>query len=261
MNQETAAPAPAGAATMPVAVSSRPRFSLVVPIYNEAENVAALLDEIAEVLGPEAPFEALLVNDGSTDDSRERMAAWKAEHDAGWLRIVDLERNSGQSAAVLAGARAARSEVVVTMDGDMQNDPRDLLRILDLLRRGAHVGVVGVRAERQDSFVRRVSSRIGNVVRNWITGDRVTDAACGIKGFRRQVFLEAPPFHGMHRFMATLARFQGEEVVEIVVNHRPRRAGTAKYGIGNRALRGLMDCFAIRWLRQRAIQPRITGEG
>jgi len=237
-----------------------PRFSLVVPIYNEEENVAALLDEVREVLEPHGPFEALLVDDGSTDASAERMAEWKRAHDASWLRVLRLNENSGQSAAVLAGARAARAPLVVTMDGDMQNDPRDLVRILALLGKGPRVGVVGVRAKRKDTFVRRASSKIGNAVRNWITGDRVTDAACGIKGFRRRVFVEAPPFHGMHRFMATLARYQGEEVVEIEVHHRPRHAGTAKYGIGNRALRGLRDCFAVRWLRARAIAPAVRVE-
>lgn len=237
-----------------------PEFSLVVPIYNEEENVADLLDEVDEVLGPRGPFEALMVDDGSTDESVARMCAWKRRRGADWLRIVRLAANGGQSAAVLAGARAARAPLVVTMDGDMQNDPRDLVRMLGLLQKGPRVGVVGVRAKRKDTFVRRASSKIGNAARNLITGDRVTDAACGIKAFRRRVFLDAPAFHGMHRFMATLARLQGEEVVEIEVHHRPRHAGTAKYGIGNRALRGLRDCFAVRWLKARAIAPVVAGE-
>lgn len=237
-----------------------PRFSLVVPIYNEEDNVAALLDEVHEVLTPHGPFEALLVDDGSTDRSVSAMRAWKARHGAHWLRILRLERNGGQSAAVLAGARVAVAPIVCTLDGDLQNDPRDLPRMFELMSQGPDVGVVGVRVARQDSFTRRMSSRIGNWFRNRITRDVVTDAACGIKAFRREVFLSVPRFHGMHRFMATLARMQGVEVVELAVHHRPRIAGVAKYGIGNRALRGLWDCMSVRWLAARRIAPVIRDE-
>lgn len=236
------------------------RFSLVVPIYDEEDNVAALLDEVEDALSGHRPFEAVLVDDGSTDRSRSRMREWKAAHGAQWLRIVALARNRGQSAAVLAGVERARAAVVATMDGDMQNDPRDIPRLLGPVEAGEADAVVGVRAARRDSFVRRVSSRIGNGVRNWITGDRVTDAACGIKCFRRELFLQAPRFHGMHRFMATLARYGGGRVLELEVNHRPRAAGKAKYGIGNRALRGLRDCFGVRWLGSRVLRYEIEEE-
>jgi dolichol-phosphate mannosyltransferase len=140
------------------------------------------------------------------------------------------------------------------MDGDRQNDPRDFVRMLELLEAGACDGVTGVRAQRRDTWVRRVSSRIGNGVRNLITGDRVADSGCGIKAYRRELFLAVPRFRGMHRFMATLVRYCGGTVVEIPVNHRPRVAGQAKYGIGNRAWRGLEDCFAVRWLRARVLR-------
>lgn len=234
-----------------------PRFSLVVPIYNESENVAQLLDEIATVLVPHGPFEALLVDDGSTDDSRERMQAWKRARSAEWLRIVKLAKNCGQSGAVLAGVEQARGPIVATLDGDMQNDPRDLPAMIASVEKGEADAVVGVRRKRKDTWTRRMSSRIGNSVRNWVTGDRVTDAACGIKVVRRELFLRVPRFHGMHRFMATLVRYLGGVVVERDVNHRPRAAGVAKYGIGNRALRGLRDCFAVRWLRTRVLRHRV----
>ena len=236
------------------------RFSLVVPVYDEEENVRALLDEVAEVLGPHGPFEALLVDDGCKDQSAERMRQWKAEKGASWLRIVRLVKNSGQSGAVLAGVEQARAEIVATMDGDLQNDPRDLPRMIALVEGGSADAVFGVRRKRQDTWTRRMSSRIGNGVRNVLTGDKVSDAACGIKVIRRDLFLRAPRFHGMHRFMATLVRWLGGRVVETDVNHRPRAAGKAKYGIGNRALRGLRDCMALRWLKARLLRQQVREE-
>ena len=236
------------------------RFSLVVPIYNEEENVQNLLQEVADVLLPHGPFEALLVDDGSKDGSLQRMRAWKATQGAAWLRIVVLERNSGQSAAVMAGVEHARGVVVTTMDGDMQNDPRDLPAMVARVLAGECDAVVGVRRKRRDTFTRRLSSKIGNGVRNWLTGDRVTDAACGIKAIRREYWLRAPKFVGMHRFMATLVKYLGGAVVEVDVNHRPRAAGVAKYGIGNRIWKGLRDCFAMRWLRTRMLMHRVKEE-
>jgi len=237
-----------------------PRFSLVVPVFNEEANVAALLQEVEEVLAPHGPFEVVLVDDGSTDATYQRMVDWKRQRGAGWLRILRLSRNGGQSSAVLAGVEQARAPIVATMDGDMQNDPRDLPRMVADVESGRADAVVGVRRRRMDTFVRRLSSRIGNAVRNAVTGDRVQDAACGIKAIRREFFLAAPRFQGMHRFMATLVRQLGGNVAETDVNHRPRAAGVAKYGIGNRALRGLRDCFGVRWLGMRAIRPVVRDE-
>jgi dolichol-phosphate mannosyltransferase len=236
------------------------RFSLVVPIYNEEENVQTLLDEVEQVQMSHGPFEAVLVDDGSKDRSLERMRQWKQAHAATWLRIVTLVRNSGQSAAVMAGVEQARADIVTTMDGDMQNDPRDLPAMVARVVAGECDAVVGVRRKRRDTFTRRLSSRIGNGVRNWLTGDRVTDAACGIKAIRREFWLRAPKFVGMHRFMATLVKYLGGTVVEIDVNHRPRAAGVAKYGIGNRIWKGLRDCFAMRWLRTRVLLHRVKEE-
>ncbi|MCA8977083.1 MAG: glycosyltransferase family 2 protein [Planctomycetes bacterium] len=239
---------------------SAPRFSLVVPIYNEEENVGALLAEIGEVLAACAPFEVIAVDDGSVDHSLERMREWKRQRAADWLRVLRLAQNGGQSAAVMAGVEAARAPIVATVDGDMQNDPRDLPAMVERVESGQVDGVFGVRWQRRDTLVRRVSSRVGNRVRNWITGDAVTDAACGIKVVRRDLFLRVPRFIGMHRFMATLVRYCGGRVEEVNVNHRQRNAGTAKYGIGNRMLRGLRDCFAVRWLRSRILTHRIEEE-
>lgn len=236
------------------------RFSLVVPIYNEEETVATMLAEVADVLGDHGPFEALFVDDGSRDQSLEAMRAFKRERDAAWLRVVTLKANSGQSAAVMAGVEQARADIVATLDGDMQNDPRDLPSMLARVEAGEADAVVGVRAKRQDTFVRRASSRVGNAVRNVLTGDVVKDAACGIKVIRRSYFLRAPRFVGMHRFMATLVRYLGGVVVEQDVNHRERFAGTAKYGIGNRMWKGLRDCFAMRWVRARLLTHEVGEE-
>ncbi|HIE71204.1 MAG TPA: glycosyltransferase, partial [Planctomycetes bacterium] len=202
------------------------RFSLVIPIYNEEETVETMLAEVEEVLVPHGPFEALFVDDGSKDASVEKMRAFKVERNADWLRIVRLVANAGQSAAVMAGVEQARGPIIATLDGDMQNDPRDIPSMLERVESGECDAVVGVRAKRQDTLTRRMSSRVGNGVRNFLTGDKVKDAACGIKVIRRPYFVRAPRFVGMHRFMATLVRYLGGKVVEQDVNHRQRFAGS-----------------------------------
>ena len=237
-------------------VDSALQFSLVVPIYNEEETVESMLAEVEDVLVPHGPFEALFVDDGSKDSS----VALSLERDAHWLRIVCLVANAGQSAAVMAGVEQARGQIIATLDGDMQNDPRDIPSMLARVAGGECDAVVGVRAKRQDTFTRRMSSRIGNGVRNFLTGDKVKDAACGIKVIRRSYFMRAPRFVGMHRFMATLVRYLGGKVIEQDVNHRQRYAGTAKYGIGNRMWKGLRDCFAMRWVRARLLTHEVGEE-
>jgi len=244
------------AATTP----ERPRLSVVVPMHDEADNVEPLLAEIEAALAEVTPFELVVVDDCSRDDTLDRLRRFKDGGSRPWLRIVRLRRRVGQSGAVLAGVELARAELIATLDGDCQNDPRDLPRLLAMVEGGQCDGVTGVRARRQDTWVRRASSRIGNQVRNWITGDRVTDAACGVKVLPRAAFLKAPRFDGMHRFMPTLMRYLGLRIAEAPVNHRRRAAGKAKYGIGNRAWRGLRDCLAVRWLRQRLVDPRVEAE-
>lgn len=236
------------------------RFSLVIPIYNEEETVESMLAEVEEVLFSHGPFEALFVDDGSKDTSVALMRSFKETRGADWLRIISLRQNSGQSAAVMAGVEQARGPIIATLDGDMQNDPRDIPSMLERVESGECDAVVGVRAKRQDTFTRRMSSRIGNGVRNFLTGDKVKDAACGIKVIRRPFFMRAPRFVGMHRFMATLVRYLGGKVVEQDVNHRQRYAGTAKYGIGNRMWKGLRDCFAMRWVRARLLLHEVREE-
>jgi glycosyltransferase involved in cell wall biosynthesis len=225
-----------------------PRLSIVVPFFDEADNVEPLhreLDAVVSELAGGAEF--VYVDDGSRDATRERLLGL-AKRDRR-VRVVRLEPNSGQSAALEAGFRAARGEITVTLDGDLQNDPRDIPRLLALMDRFDVVN--GVRVDRQDSFVRRLSSRIGNGFRNLVTGDAVTDVGCSLRAIRSAYLRRVKLFRGMHRFLPTLLRMEGAAVTEIPVSHRPRRHGDSKYGIGNRAFVGFVDVLAVRWMRSR----------
>ncbi|HHI79967.1 MAG TPA: glycosyltransferase [Planctomycetes bacterium] len=229
--------------------SPRPDFSLVVPLYNEEENVDALVDELEEVLIPLGAFEVLAVDDGSTD--RTLSLLLKRQKTFPQLRIVKLAKNSGQSTAVCAGFDQARADIVLMMDGDLQNDPHDFPKILEALKEAD--GVSGARIHRKDPWIRRISSKVANFIRNKLSGDHVIDSASGIKGFRKEVLSKIPRFNGMHRFLPTLVRMVGGKVVEVPVNHRERHAGTAKYGVGNRAFRAFRDLLGVRWLKSRLI--------
>jgi glycosyltransferase involved in cell wall biosynthesis len=231
-----------------------PSVSVVVPAYNEAENLPALLAELRpplEALG--RPYEVVLVDDGSTDATREVLAGLAGQYPA--LRVVRFRRNAGQSAAFLAGFAEARGEVVVTLDADLQNNPADIPELVRRLE--GHDAVLGVRAKRRDSFLRRLSSRVANAVRRAATGDGLTDVGCSLKAFRREHVLDLPRFNGVHRFFGTLLVWKGCRVVELAVDHRPRRAGKAKYNLRNRAFRTLLDLLAMRWLRSRTVRYEI----
>jgi glycosyltransferase involved in cell wall biosynthesis len=227
----------------------KPDFSLVVPLFNEEENVNALVDELEEVLGPLGAFEVLAVDDGSSDGTLSLLLDRQKTFPQ--LRIVKLAENSGQSTAICAGFDKARADILLMMDGDLQNDPRDFPKILEALKEAD--GVSGARVNRRDPWVRRISSKIANFIRNKLSGDHVIDSASGIKGFRRSVLVKVPRFNGMHRFLPTLVRMVGGKVVEVPVNHRERFAGTAKYGVGNRAFRAFRDLLGVRWLKSRIV--------
>ena len=230
-----------------------PEVSLVIPVYNEEENVPLLHAELHGVLDPLAmEYEILWIDDGSTDGSAARLASLAAADPRS--RVVRLARNSGQSAALAAGFWQALAPVVVTLDSDLQNDPADIPALLAALE-GCDA-VSGVRQNRRDSWLRLVSSRIANAVRNWATDEHITDVGCSLKAYRAEYLRHLPMFNGMHRFLPTLVRWNGARVRELPVRHRPRIHGRAKYGIGNRLFRALADLMAVRWMRTRWIDPR-----
>ncbi len=230
--------------------------SVVVPVKNEQECVAELAREVTE--GMEAagvPWECVWVNDGSTDGTLgvlQEICEKDPRH-----RWLDLERNYGQSGAMSVGFRAARGAVIASMDGDGQNDPHDYPRLLERLRQGDADMVNGIRQKRQDSFVRKISSKLANGFRNRMTRESVTDVGCAIRVFRKECFSNIPVFKGMHRFFPTLVRMQGFRITEIPVNHRPRTQGVTKYGINNRLWVGIADTFAIRWMLWRMVFPKV----
>jgi glycosyltransferase involved in cell wall biosynthesis len=229
-----------------------PDVSIVVPVYNEERSLPDLVREIAESMASVGSiWEAVFVDDGSTDRSRQVLRELAMRD--GRLRVAAMPRNSGQSAALAAGFRLARGRSVVTLDADLQNDPADIPRLLVALEGVAMVS--GVRRNRRDDWLRRVSSRIANRVRSAALDDGVTDVGCSLKAYRREFLRDLPMFSGMHRFLPTLVRWNGARLAELDVHHRPRLHGVAKYGIGNRLFRALADLRAVRWMRSRWIPP------
>lgn len=240
-------------------MTQQPDLSVVFPVYNEEENVPILLDEIARALDPTGrSYEIVAVDDGSRDRSVEVLRKSRERHPA--LRIIEFARNAGQTAALDAGWRAARGRLVVSLDADLQNDPADIPKMLRRLEESGSDMVIGVRVNRQDTFARKLQSKIGNGVRNWITGDRITDTGCSLKMVRREAIDRVRLFTGMHRFLPTLVRLEGYKVLEMPVNHRPRQFGVSKYGAMNRAARGLADCLAVRWMSSRVLRYEVKEE-
>ena len=227
-------------------------LSVVMPVFNEEDNLGPLVNELEGVLQKTGrSFEVICVNDCSTDNSLAVIR--ELQKTRPYLRVINHRVNSGESAAGATGFENARGEIVITIDADQQNDPADIPALLDALKDDIDA-VCGVRRKREDDWVRRLSSRVANGFRNWMTGDRIADAGCTYRALRRSALHEVPVFNGMHRFLPTLLRLQGYKAVEILVNHRPRTRGTSKYGVGNRMWRGIVDCFAMRWFRARSVR-------
>jgi glycosyltransferase involved in cell wall biosynthesis len=230
-------------------VTKSPAVSVIVPLFNEEENVPILQSELHATLSG-LDHEIVYVDDGSVDRTVDRIET------APNIRVIRFEKNTGQSAAIYAGLQAARGATAVLIDGDLQNDPADIPRLLAEIAGGADI-VCGYRVKRKDTALKRVTSRIANAVRSRFTKDGVRDTGCTLKAMRRECVSELVPFKGMHRFIPALIKGAGYRLVEIPVNHRPRRFGESKYGLGNRALRATIDMFGVRWLLARRLNYKI----
>jgi dolichol-phosphate mannosyltransferase len=223
--------------------------SVIAPLFNEEDSISILQAELTSAL-KDFDHEIIFVDDGSIDRTAERIEA------APNVRVIRFEKNTGQSAAIYAGLHAARGATAVLIDGDLQNDPADIPRLLSEIARGADL-VCGYRAQRRDTRVKRLTSWIANAVRSRFTKDGVRDTGCTLKAMRRECLSALVPFKGMHRFIPALVKGAGYRLVEIPVNHRPRRFGQSKYGLGNRAVNATMDMFGVRWLLSRRLNYKI----
>ena len=227
-----------------------PELSVVVPVCNEAENVEPLAREIHAAVGSR-PYEMIFIDDGSTDETAAILQRLKAELPA--LRVLRHSFRSGQSAAVTSGVRAARAPWVATLDGDGQNDPADIPKLIAARdqQRGVQLFMGNRKASRKDTAFRKLQSSIANGVRSSLLGDGTPDTGCGIKLFERDVFIELPRFDHMHRFLPALFQRHGARVISVPVSHRPRTRGTSKYGMLNRLWVGIVDIIGVMWLRRR----------
>lgn len=237
-------------------------LSLVIPVYNEEANLPLLWPEIREVLDPSGwRYEIVFVDDGSRDRSAELIRGLREQDPR--VRLVRLKVNSGETAATDAGFKAARGRWVVTMDADLQNDPHDIPTLLAHLDRWD--AATGWRTRREDPWIRKVSSRIANWIRNAISGDSIQDSGCTFRAFRRECLRGLTLYRGLHRFIPTLLRMRGFRVIEVPVTHRPRRFGESKYGIADRAFSAFRDLLVVRWMADRQLRYQVVedlgGEG
>jgi dolichol-phosphate mannosyltransferase len=248
--------------TAPSSPPGPPALSVVVPVLDEAENLRPLIDEIAAALDGGSEYEIVYVDDGSGDGTPDRLAVLAAEYPR--LRWVRHRTRQGQSAAILSGVKAARAPLIATLDGDGQNDPADIPKLLArFAREGAGDDgpmIAGERAKRRDSRFKRVSSRIANCVRDGLLKDHTPDTGCGLKVFPRAAFLAMPNFDHMHRFLPALMIRGGGRVVSVLVGHRPRGAGVSKYGVLDRLWIGIVDLLGVMWLQRRPMALDIVVE-
>ena len=228
-------------------------LSVVIPVYNEAENIRPLVERLESALcAARGQIEILFVDDGSTDQTLALLKEAQAK-DAR-IRIARFRRNLGQTAAMAAGFRLARGKSVVTIDGDLQNDPAEILPLAEML--GEWDAVCGIRVRRQDTLWKRLSSRIANAFRNWVTGDGIVDTGCTLKAYRRECLEGLELYQGMHRFLPTLLKMRGFRITQVPVSHHPRLGGKTKYGTWGRLKKGMADVWAVRWMKKNWIDYR-----
>lgn len=238
------------------------RLSVLVPVKNEQDNIEPLVREIVAALQGKVIFEIIYINDGSTDSTQRVLTGLQSEFPM--LRVIRHRASCGQSQAIATGVHVARYEWIATLDGDGQNDPADIPALLEKL---GEVNLppnlellAGWRAKRNDTFLRRLSSKIANGVRAWLLKDKTPDTGCGLKLFARESFLRLPNFDHMHRFLPALVMRGGGAVVSVPVHHRPRERGKSKYGVHNRLWVGIVDLFGVAWLQRRVKLPVIEGD-
>ncbi|PKR52961.1 glycosyltransferase family 2 protein [Thalassospira marina] len=238
-----------------------PELSVVVPVKNEVENIEPLVTEIVAALRGKVPFEIIYVDDGSTDETTTIVRDLRQRIEE--LHLICHEKSCGQSIAVLTGVKNARGKLIVTLDGDGQNDPADIPQMLERYRAegaDAQVLIAGWRANRHDTAMKRIQSRIANKVRGGLLKDQTPDTGCGIKLFRREDFLAFPRFNHMHRFLPALMLRDGGRVFSVAVNHRPRLRGQSNYSMMNRLWVGIVDIMGVMWLQARAKTPVVKSK-
>jgi len=229
-------------------------ISVVVPVYNEEENLPVLVPQIADVLKPlEKTFEMIFVDDGSKDQSRHLLKKMALEYPQ--IRILGFKKNCGETAAGAAGIKEARGGIVITIDADLQNDPKDIPKMLDYLKE--YDMVTGWRQKREDSWVKRITSRIANRIRNSLSGEEIQDSGCTFRAYKRECLQEIKLYKGMHRFIPTLVKMEGYRVIEIPIAHHPRKFGVSKYTTWNRMWRAFVDLLAVKWMKSRYIHYEI----
>jgi dolichol-phosphate mannosyltransferase len=229
-------------------------ISVVVPVYNEEENLPVLIPQIAEVLRPLGKtYEMIFVDDGSKDRSRRLLKEMAPHYPQ--IRVLGFKKNCGETAAGAAGLKEARGEIVITIDADLQNDPKDIPRMLEYLR--DYDMVTGWRQKREDSWVKRITSKIANRIRNGLSGEEIQDSGCTFRAYKRECLQNLKLYKGMHRFIPTLVKMEGYRVIEIPIAHHPRRFGVSKYTTWNRMWRAFIDLLAVKWMKSRHIHYEI----
>jgi dolichol-phosphate mannosyltransferase len=238
--------------------TNEPAGSVVVPVRNEAGNIAGLVAEIAKALDGQWPFEVVYVNDGSSDDTEAELKRLITQYP--WLRRVRHKRSCGQSSAVRSGVAAARAPLIVTLDGDGQNDPAFIPAMLRALEASDQIGLIaGQRVGRKSGGFKKFQSRVANAVRGAVLRDGTRDTGCGLKAFRREVFMRLPYFDGLHRFLPALMRREGKDIGYVDVVDRPRASGVSNYGMWDRLWIGILDLAGVWWLiRRRKRIPEVS---
>jgi len=229
-------------------------ISVVVPVYNEEENLPVLIPQIAQVLESLGKsFEMIFVDDGSTDESRKILKEMVSSYPQ--IHILGFKKNCGETAAIAAGLKEAKGQIVITMDADLQNDPKDIPGILEYLKE--YDMVTGWREKRDDPWVKRISSKIANGIRNWLSQETVRDSGCTFRAYKQECLQNLKLYKGMHRFMPTLVKMEGFRVIEIPIAHHSRKFGVSKYTTWNRMWRAFVDLLAVKWMKSRHIHYEI----